>query len=89
MAIDKKQTLEDILYMRKLLPLHYEVVESKILGSVRCTSDIGIMIDKKEDSEHWYYITKALKLHFGDRFQEIYHKVSAYHCDFTIYIKNK
>ncbi len=32
-----------------------------------------ITVTDAEDEEHWEYIFKAIKQHFGKRFQEVYH----------------
>lgn len=47
-----------------------------------------VIVDDAEDEEHWEYIFQAIKQHFGDRFQEVYHNTCFCHVDFTIYIKN-
>lgn len=78
----------EIAFVKSVLPEHYDVQESKKSGSIHCVSDIGIRkgIDA-EDDEHWEYIFKAIKNHFGKGFQEVYHNVCFCHTDFTIYLK--
>lgn len=78
----------DIQFVKNILPDHYTVKESNIKGSIHCISDIGIKkgIDS-EDDEHWNYIMKAIKKHFGKRFQEVDHNTCFCHVDFTIYLK--
>lgn len=79
----------DIEYIKSILPSHYEVEESKSIGSVHCKSKIGIRhkIDA-DDNEHWEYVIGALKYHFGERLQEIDHNVNFCHTDFTIFLKS-
>ena len=75
-------------YIKKLLPSHYSVKESKKKGSIHCISPIGIKegIDG-EDDEHWGYIMAALKQKFKERFQEVFHNTCFCHINFTIYLK--
>jgi hypothetical protein len=46
-----------------------------------------ITITDAEDDEHWGYIFQAIKQHFGERFQEVFHNTCFCHVDFTIYLK--
>jgi hypothetical protein len=46
-----------------------------------------ITVTDAEDEEHWEYIFQAIKQHFGERFQEVYHNTCFCHVDFTIYLK--
>lgn len=84
-----KTTIEsDIEFVKEFLPNHYEVSESKKSGSIHCKSAIGIIgSNGDEDEEHWGYIFSAIKNHFGDRFQEVFHNTCTNHVDFTIYLK--
>lgn len=83
-----KQSAIDVIYVKKLLPDHYQVSETNDESAIHCKSAIGLRMDKDaDDEEHFEYIFKALKQHFGDRFQEVYHKTCAYHQDFFIYLK--
>jgi hypothetical protein len=78
---------EDIDFVKKLLPNHYTVKESKNVGSIHCSSPFGIRkgIDA-EDDEHWEYIIQGISKHFGSRFSEVFHNVCFCHTDFTIYL---
>ncbi len=80
--------LEDIQFVKKILPDTYTVEESKNKGSIHCVSPTGIYkkIDA-EDDEHWGYVFKAIESHFAERFQEVFHNVCFNHTDFTIYLK--
>lgn len=89
---------DDIQFVKSILPEHYTVQESKKKGSIHCKSPIGIrespymnqstgkMVTDAEDEEHWEYIFKSLKKHFGKRFQEVDHNTCFCHVDFTIYL---
>ncbi len=91
----------DVQFVKGILPEHYDVKESKKRGSVHCKSSFGIrkspylnqstgtMVKDAEDEEHWEYIFKAIKQHFGERFQEVYHNTCFCHVDFTIYLKER
>jgi hypothetical protein len=83
------QILRDIDFLKKILPSHYVVQESNKRGSVHCKSKVGIRLypSDQEDEEMWGYITKAIKQHFGDRFQEVFHNTCFCHVDFTVYLK--
>lgn len=93
------QIAKDILFIKSVLPSHYIVSESNKRGSVHCKSEKGIrlspylnqstgtMVTDAEDDEMWGYIFKAVKQHFGERFQEIFHNTCFCHVDFTIYLK--
>jgi hypothetical protein len=72
-----------VAYINQVLPVHYEVKESKQKGNVHCKSSIGI-----DDDEVWGYFMSALKNHFTD-FLEVYHNTCYNHVDFTVYFKNK
>ncbi len=88
----QEQIIMDIQFVKKLLPEHYEIKESKKIGSIHCKSPIGIRESPKsdkEDQEHWNYIVQATKQHFGKRFQEIDHNTNFCHVDFTIYLKRR
>lgn len=79
---------QDVEFMKKILPDHYEVRESKTPGSVHCKSRNGIRIGiDGEDDEHWEYIVKGIKQNFGKRFQEVYHNTCSNHIDFTVYLR--
>lgn len=47
----------------------------------------AVYVDDAEDDEHWGYIFKAIKQHFGERFLEVFHNTCFCHIDFTIYLK--
>jgi hypothetical protein len=47
----------------------------------------AVTVTDAEDEEHWEYIFKAIKQHFGGRFQEVFHNTCFCHVDFTIYLK--
>lgn len=82
------QVDDDIHFIKSLLPDHYQVIESFTKGSIKCVSSIGIKKNKdSEDEEHWYYIFTAIKQHFKERFQEVFHNVCYCHTNFTIYLK--
>jgi hypothetical protein len=107
------QIMQDIDFVKSILPEHYQVNESKTKDSIHCKSAIGIRkspytnrirekdndkvnlsykyktitVSDAEDEEHWGYIFNAIKQHFGERFQEVYHNTCYLHTDFTIYIK--
>lgn len=89
---------EDIQFVKSLLPMHYEVTESKNPGSIHCVSAIGLrklpylsskghVIDDDEDDDSFNRFVTSLKIYFGDRFQEVYHNTCFCHVDFTIYLK--
>jgi hypothetical protein len=86
----KTETQSDIDFVKKILPEHYTVQESKHKGSVHCKSSIGIRhkIDA-DDVEHWEYIVGAITNHFGKRLLEIDHNTNFCHVDFTIYLKQQ
>lgn len=79
---------QDIEFVKGILPEHYEVKESKTLGSIYCKSATGIRkgVDA-EDEEAWGKIFNAIKLKFGERLQEVFHNTCFCHVDFTIYLK--
>lgn len=93
------QIIRDIKFMQGILPSHYVVQESSKRGSVHCKSSIGIKlppyknastgnwVNDAEDEEMWDYIIKAIKQHFGKRFQEVFHNTCFCHVDFTVYLK--
>lgn len=96
--MSKKQIALDIEFLKKILPAHYTVQESKKIGSVHCkspkglrlnpyVSSAGVTVDDAEDEEMWGYVFKAIKNHFADRFQEVFHNTCAWHCDFTVFLK--
>jgi hypothetical protein len=101
MSKETETIQDDIDFVRSILPDHYEVKESKKAGSIHCKSEKGIrkspflnestgrMINDAEDEEHWSYIFRAVKQHFGERFQEVYHNTCFCHVDFTIYLKTQ
>jgi hypothetical protein len=78
---------KDLQHVRELLPDHYTVQESKTLGSIHCTSSIGIDEDGPYKSS-WSGVFNGIALHFGSRFSEVFHNVCYRHTDFTIYLKN-
>lgn len=80
---------EDITFVKKLLPDHYTVQESKKKGSIHCVSPIGIKrkVDA-EDDEHWGYIMEALETKFSGRLQEVCHNTNFCHVDFTIFLRS-
>ena len=88
--ITGKQKYSDIQRVKAILPEHYEVKESKLPNSIHCVSKIGIKngIDA-EDDEHWSYIMRAFKNHFGNRFKEVFHNVCFCHTDFTIHLSER
>ncbi len=95
---NKTQVSADIEFLKTILPIHYTVHESKTAGSIHCKSEIGIrlspylnpssgnMVDDAEDEEHWGYVFNAIKAHFTDRFQEVFHNTCFCHIDFVIYL---
>lgn len=95
----RDQIAKDVAFVSKILPAHYIVCESNKPGSIHCKSPIGIRLSPyvnqstatrvtdAEDEEMWGYIMKALKQHFGARFQEVNHNTCFCHVDFTIYLK--
>lgn len=75
----------DIEFITSILPSSYTVKETD--GGVNCFSREGIKYNKDaDDDEHWSYIVKALKQHFGVRFKEIFHQVCSNHQQFTVYL---
>jgi hypothetical protein len=80
----KIQIDRDIAAVERILPSYYIVDESAIRGSIHCVSRLQRGID---DDERWDYTFKAIKQHFGDRFQEVFHNTCTNHIDFTIYLK--
>jgi len=93
-----KQVVEDIEFVRSILPESYKVSESAKLGSIHCVSPIGIrkhpyvtrsgrLIEDAEDKHEWGVFFIKIENHFGDRFQEVDHNVCYLHTDFTIYLK--
>lgn len=93
-----KQVVEDIVYVKSILPNTYKVGESAKLGSIHCVSKTGIvkppytnnngtLITDAEDEEAWGNIFDSIKNHFGERFQEVDHNTCYNHIDFTIYLK--
>lgn len=88
----------DIEFLKRLLPFHYEIKESKKIGSVHCKSAIGIvqspyvassgiLITDAEDEKQWAYIFSRIETHFGNRFQEVFHNTCSNHIDFTVYLR--
>ena len=101
-GMPNKYTLEDIMFMKKILPKHYAVKAIGDRGDINCMSNIGIrkspyqakdgrgrtiIVNDAEDDEHWEYIFKAIKKYFGNRFQEVNHTVCFCHTDFTVRLK--
>ena len=81
---------DDIVAVESILPDHYRVIESSTKGSLHCVSPVGIFKNvDAEDDEKWAVYFKAIKSHFGLRFQEIFHNVNFCHKDFTIYLAVK
>lgn len=80
MAIDN-----DISFVKAILPDHYVVKESSNPGSIYCKSETGI--PEVKGDLHWNTVFSAIKSHFGDRFQEVFHNTCTNHVDFTIYLK--
>lgn len=89
---------QELEFVKSLLPSHYKVEESKKLGSIHCVSPIGLrklpylskngrLIGDDEDDDAFDRFFKSLKVHFTDRFQEVYHNTCFCHVDFTIYLK--
>lgn len=97
----KDQIARDVKFVISILPFHYTVEESDKRGSIHCVSPQGIRkspylnqstgatVTDAEDEEHWGYIFGAIKQHFGERFQEVFHNVCLCHTDFTIYLKTQ
>ncbi len=86
--VDMDQLEKDLEFVRSILPKSYTVKLSNHSGSINCESKVGILHKKDaDDDEHWEYITKAIKNHFGNRFLEIDHITSFGHRNFTIYLK--
>jgi hypothetical protein len=85
----KNQLEQDISFVKKALPEHYTVQESKSVGSIHCRSSIGIRegIDG-EDDEHWGFVMAAFRQHFGVRFREVFHNTCFCHVDFTVYLRD-
>lgn len=76
------QRIDDADFMETILPDHYKCKERE--HGVHCYSSEGI---EERDEEHWHYIMVAIKNHFKNRFQEVYHNVCTHHQDFTVYLK--
>lgn len=77
----------DLSFVKKVLPIHYEVNENKEQNSIHCMSKIGIRNRVgAEDNEHWEYIMQAFRKHFNERLSEVFHNVCFCHTDFTIYM---
>lgn len=77
----------DTVFLRGLLPNSYELIDCGHKSAIRCKSRTGIRHNSdSDDNEHWGYIEKAIRQHFGERLQEIYFNTHAYFQDFTIYI---
>lgn len=72
----------DVQFMAELLPDHYRTTATN--NGVQCDSKTGIV-----DDEHWGYIMKAIKAHFGGRFQEVYHQTSTHHVHFIVYVTSQ
>jgi hypothetical protein len=91
----------DIAAVKRILPIHYEVKESKAANAIHCKSSIGIrmqpylnsstgnMITDAEDEEHWGYIMQAFRKHFGNRLKEVFHNTCFCHVDFTIFLTER
>lgn len=80
---------QDIDFVKKVLPTHYTIKESKKASSIHCQSSIGLRTKHGgDDDEHWALFFLAIKKHFGSRFQEVFHNTCAWHSDFTIFLKN-
>lgn len=77
---------QDVLFVKQILPDHYDVKESKRKGSIHCKSPVGISDTPPEAV--WNHIFGTIKRFFGDRFQEVFHNTCTNHVDFTIYLKN-
>ena len=81
---------EDIEFMKKILPEDYTVniyETKKGKHYLRCISTQGIRLNShsdSEDEEHWEYILRAIRHHFGMRFLEVYHNVCSFHLDFEV-----
>ena len=73
-----QQIVDDIAFVKSILPDHYKVSESKKLGSIHCKSSVGMADDR------FIYV---IAHHFGERFQEVFHNTCTNHVDFTIYLK--
>ena len=93
--------IDDIQFVKSILPEHYEVKESKKQGSIHCKSRIGlrktsynsfdsfkniIVVDDAEDEEQWFYVEEAIKAKFNERFLEIDFNTNFCYVDFTIYL---
>lgn len=100
--MSKSVTLQietDIAYVKSILPSHYEVIESRKIGSIHCKSEIGIrlppyknestgtMVTDAEDEPAWRHFVHRIKNHFGSRFQEVFHNTCFCHVDFMIFLK--
>lgn len=78
-----KQLVEDMEWVKEILPASYVVSESVKLGSIHCVSPTGIPDGSRWGSD----IFPVIQAHFGERFQEVYHNTCYNHVDFTIYLK--
>lgn len=79
---------QDIVFIKEILPSHYEVEAVRDKNYINCCSRIGIQKNNGyEDDEHWMYIFEAIKKHFGDRFSEVFHNTCTWHVNFNIYLR--
>lgn len=81
-------TNPDTVFVKSILPDTYELIDCYPKSAIRCKSRIGIRHNTdSDDNEHWGYIEKAIRQHFGERLQEVYFNTHAYFQDFTIYFE--
>lgn len=67
-------------FIKRLLPNHYRVEQTD--GEIRCKS-----AGEGVDEDFWRVFFRAVRQHFGKRFQEVYHNTCHNHVDFIIYFK--
>lgn len=82
--------MNHIEFVKSILPDHYQVEEGVKENSIRCRSRVGLSerVDA-DDEEHWSYVLAAIKNHFGNLFQEIFHVTCSRHQHFIIYYNDK
>lgn len=77
------QIEKDVLFLKELLPTHYEVVPKKHPTRVSCKSKQGIPVEADFNR-----IFESMKFHFLERFMEVDHNVCTNHVDFNVYLRD-
>lgn len=77
----------DLLFVKSILPHHYEVQVIQDKNYFNCHSRVGIQDNGYEDDDAWAHIFSAIKQYFGDRFSEVFHNTCTWHVNFNIYLK--